>query len=132
MLLAYDYPLLSILLSVTWFFLWILWIMTLFHVVADIFRSHELSGVAKTLWMVFVLFLPFLGVFAYVIARGDAMAQHAAEVQEQREAAAQQYIRDAAGTGPNVADQLGQLSRLRADGAISDADYEAAKAKILA
>lgn len=132
MLLAYDYPLLSILLSVTWFFLWILWIMTLFHVIGDIFRSHELSGASKTLWMVFVLFLPFLGVFVYVIARGDAMAEHAAEIHAQRDAAAQQYIREAAGTGPNVADQLGQLGQLRADGAITDADYEAAKSKILA
>jgi Phospholipase_D-nuclease N-terminal/Short C-terminal domain len=131
MLLAYDYPLLNVLLSVTWFFLWILWFLTLFHVVADIFRSHELSGVAKTLWMVFVLFLPFLGVFVYVIARGDAMAQHAIDAQQARDAAAQEYIRQAAGP-PNVADQLGRLGQLHADGALSDADYEAAKAKVLA
>jgi hypothetical protein len=131
MLLAYDYPLLNVLLSVTWFFLWVLWIITLFHVVADIFRSHELSGTAKALWMILVIFLPYIGVFAYVIARGDAMAQHAIDAQEAREAAAQEYIRQAAGT-PNVADQLGRLGQLRADGTISDADYEAAKAKILA
>lgn len=131
MLLAYDYPLLNVLLSVTWFFLWVLWIITLFHVVADIFRSHELSGLAKTLWMILVIFLPYIGVFAYVIARGDAMAQHAIDAQQARDAAAQEYIRQAAGTS-NVADQLGRLGQLRAEGTISDADYEAAKAKILA
>jgi Na+-translocating ferredoxin:NAD+ oxidoreductase RnfE subunit len=131
MLLAYDYPLLNVLLSVTWFFLWVLWIITLFHVVADIFRSHELSGLAKTLWMILVIFLPYIGVFAYVIARGDAMAQHAIDAQEARDAAAQEYIRQAAGTS-NVADQLGRLGQLRAEGTIDDADYEAAKAKILA
>lgn len=130
MLLAYDFPLLSLLLSVTWFFLWVLWIMTLFHVIGDIFRSRDMGGGAKALWMAFVLFLPFLGVLTYLIVRGDNMAQHALEAQEAREAYARSYIREAAGTA-NVADQIAQLSAMRAEGTITDADYEAAKAKVL-
>lgn len=131
MVLAYDFPLLSLLLSVTWFFLWILWIMTLFHVIGDIFRSRDISGGAKAGWMIFVLFLPFLGVFAYILARGDSMAHHALEAQEARDAVMRSYIKDAAGT-TNVADQLAQLGAMKADGTITEADYEAAKAKVLA
>lgn len=130
MLLAYDFPLLSLLLSVTWFFLWVLWIMTLFHVIGDIFRSRDMGGGAKALWMAFVLFLPFLGVLTYLIVRGDTMAQHALEAQEAREAYTRSYIKEAAGTA-NVADQIAQLSAMRAEGTITDADYEAAKAKVL-
>jgi hypothetical protein len=130
MLLAYDYPLLSILFSVAWFFLWVLWIMTLFHVIGDVFRSKDLSGISKAVWLVVLLFLPFLGVFVYLIARGGQMAEHAMEAQQARDAYTRSYIREAAGT-TNVADQIAQLSAMRAEGTITDADYEAAKAKIL-
>lgn len=131
MILAYDFPLLSLFLSVTWFFLWVLWIMTLFHVIGDIFRSKDLGGAVKAVWLVFVLFFPFLGVFAYVIARGDKMADHAIAAQQARDAYARDYIRQAAGGG-NVADQLAQLSAMKTAGDITDADYEAAKTKVLA
>lgn len=130
MILAYDYPLLSVFLSVTWFFLWIMWIILLFHVIADIFRSHDLGGVSKTIWLVVVVFLPFLGVFVYVIARGDHMSQHAIEAQKANEAAAQAYIREAAGT-PGVADQLAQLASLRDAGTITEAEFQSGKAKLL-
>lgn len=131
MILAYDFPLLSIFMSVMWFFLWVVWIMTLFHVIGDIFRSRDLGGVAKTAWLLFVLFLPFLGIFAYLIARGDQMGVHAMEAHQAREAYTENYIRSVAGTN-NVADQIAQLTQLRADGAIDDADFQAAKAKVLA
>lgn len=131
MLLAYDYPLLSIFFSMAWFFLWVLWIMTLFHVIGDIFRSKDLRGISKAVWLLVVLFLPFLGVLVYVIARGDSMAQHSIEAQQARDAYTRSYIKDAAGT-TNVADQIAQLSAMRAEGTITDADYEAAKSKILA
>ena len=132
MILAYDYPFLSVFWSMMIFFLWIVWIMALFHVFADIFASHELGGFAKALWLIFVVFLPFLGVFVYLIARGDNMAQHAKERAEAQDAAMKDYVREAAGTGGGPADQIAQLAALRDSGAITPAEYESGKAKILA
>ena len=131
MILGYDYPLLSIFWTTLIFFLWIVWIMALFYVFADIFRSKDLGGFAKALWLIFVVFLPFLGVFVYLIARGDNMAQHHLEHAQQQDAAMQAYVKQAAGTsGP--ADQIAQLAALRDSGAITPAEFEAGKAKILA
>ena len=76
---AYDYPILGVFMSMLWFFLFVIWIMILFRVFADIFRSHDMGGFAKTLWIIFVIIVPFLGVLVYVIARGDNMAKHAIE-----------------------------------------------------
>ena len=72
-MLAYDYPLLGIFWTMLWFFLWFAWIVILFRVFADIFRSHDLGGFAKALWSIFVILVPFLGVFVYLIARGHHM-----------------------------------------------------------
>ena len=130
MTLAYDYPLLGIFWTMLVFFIWIVWILALFHVFADIFRSHDMGGFAKAIWLIFVVFMPFLGVFVYLIARGNKMAEHAAERAQQQNEAMQQYVRQAAGTsGP--ADQLTQLASLRDSGTISDAEFQAGKAKIL-
>lgn len=127
---AYDFPLLSIFFSMMWFFLLIVWIMTIFHVIGDVFRSRDMGGVTKALWLLFVIVTPFLGVFLYLVSRGDKMTQHAIEDAQARDAAMKSYVRQAAGTsGP--ADQLAQLASLRDSGVISDADYEAGKAKIL-
>ena len=67
---AYDYPILGVFWSMVWLFLWIAWIFLLVRVIADIFRSHDMSGWGKALWAIFVVVLPFLGVFVYLIARG--------------------------------------------------------------
>src|SRR5687767_4550458 len=75
MILSYDYPVLGVFWSMMIFFLWILWLMLLFRIFADIFRSDDLGGVAKALWVIFVIFLPFLGVFVYLIARGNSMTE---------------------------------------------------------
>ena len=131
MLLAYDYPLLSVFWSMMIFFLWIVWLMALFHVIVDIFRSKDMGGFAKALWLLFVIFLPFLGVLVYLIARGDNMAQHAVADAEARDAAFQSYVKEAAGT-TSQADQLTQLATLKSSGHLTDAEYETAKAKILA
>lgn len=130
MLLAYDYPLLGIFVSTMWFFLWVMWLMCLFHVIVDIFRAHEMSGWAKTAWLALVLFLPFLGVFAYVVAHGRDMGDHDRDA---RRARYEQDRMEFEGSGPgNVADQIAQLGRLHQEGVLSDADYEAARARILA
>ncbi|MBQ0864689.1 PLDc N-terminal domain-containing protein [Streptomyces sp. B15] len=70
-----DFPLLSIFLTMLFFFLWIVWLILLFKIIGDIFRSHDLGGGAKAGWLLLVLILPFVGVFAYLIARGDSMAE---------------------------------------------------------
>jgi hypothetical protein len=86
-MLAYDYPAMGIFWSMLYFFIFFMWIMLLFRVFADIFRSHDLGGFAKTLWFLFVIVVPFLGVFIYVIARGKSMSERdIAQAQAQQDA----------------------------------------------
>jgi hypothetical protein len=128
--LAYDYPVLGVFWSILLFFLWIMWFFLLFRVIGDIFRSDDLSGWGKAAWLIFVLVVPFLGVFVYVIARGDAMGQRDVDEAQAQDQAFQAYVRDAAGTGGS-ADQLAKLADLRDRGVINDAEFEQQKAKIL-
>jgi hypothetical protein len=116
--------------SMLWLFLWIIWIWLLILVFADIFRSHDLSGWGKALWCIFVIVVPFLGVFVYLIARGHKMGEHAAQAAQQQDAAFRQYVQDVAVSSP--AEELAKLADLRAKGTISDAEYEQLKAKVLA
>ena len=116
--------------SMLWFFLFFIWIWLLIMVFADIFRSHDLSGLAKTLWVIFVILVPYLGVFVYLIARGHKMGEHAARDAAAQEAANRQYIQQVAATSP--ADEVAKLADLKANGTISDAEYQALKAKALA
>jgi hypothetical protein len=80
MVLAADYPLLDVFWSMLIFFVWISWFMMLFHVIGDVFRRRDASGGKKTAWLIFLVFVPFIGVFAYLIANGDGMAQRNAEL----------------------------------------------------
>ena len=100
-MLAYDYPVLGFFWTMLYFFVFIIWIMLLFRIFVDIFQSHDMGGFAKAVWFIFVIVLPFLGVFVYLIARGDKMAQHAAERAAAQDAAAQEYIRQAVANDPN-------------------------------
>jgi len=115
--------------SMFWFFLFFIWIMILFRVFGDIFASRDLSGVAKVMWSLFVIVLPYLGVFVYLIARGDDMAAHALESAQAQDAAARQYIQSVATT--SSADELAKLAALKADGTLSEAEFTVAKAKLL-
>jgi hypothetical protein len=128
--LAYDYPVLGVFWSMLVFFLWIMWFFLLFRVIGDIFRSDDLSGWGKAAWLIFVLVAPFLGVFVYVIARGDAMGQRDVARAQAQDQALQAYVRDAAGTGGS-ADELAKLADLRDRGVINDAEFEQQKAKVL-
>jgi len=131
-LLAYDYPLLGIFWTMLWFFLWFAWIVILVRVFADIFRSHDIGGFAKALWAIFVILVPFLGVFVYLIARGHHMADRDIADAQQREQQFQSYVRDAAGSGsPSTADELSKLADLKAKGVITDAEFQQQKAKLL-
>ena len=116
--------------SMMWFFLWFIWIWLLIVVFGDIFRSRDLSGWGKALWSIFVILVPYLGVFVYLIARGHKMGEHAAEAAQAQDAAFRQYVQGATGTSP--ADQLTKLADLRTTGAIDEAEYERLKAKVLA
>jgi hypothetical protein len=119
-----------------WFFMFFIWIWLLIIVFSDIFRSHDLSGWGKALWIIFVIILPYLGVFVYLIARGNKMAQHAQEAAATQDAAARQYIQNAVGQSSggsgSSADELTKLADLRSKGIITDAEFESAKARILA
>jgi hypothetical protein len=113
-----------------WAMLWIVWLMLLFRVFGDIFRS-EATGWAKAAWTVCVLVLPYLGVFIYLIAEGDRMAGREAAARQKVDQARRDYIRSAAGTG-GTADELERLASLRERGVLSDAEFEAQKQRILA
>ena len=125
-----DFGLWEVFVSMFWFMLLFAWIMLLFHIIGDIFRDRELGGGAKALWCIFLIFLPWLGVLVYLIARGSSMTQRSVEAAKQNEESMRAYVRDAAGSaGP--ADELRKLAELRDSGAITPEDYEQAKAKVL-
>ena len=121
----------QVLWSIFWFFLFFIWIMILFRVFGDIFMSHDLSGFAKVLWCIFVIFLPYLGVFVYLIARGHKMTEHAMQSAQAQDAAAREYIQSAV-SAPSTSDELAKLAALKADGTLTEAEFNAAKAKLLA
>ncbi|WP_042416794.1 SHOCT domain-containing protein [Streptacidiphilus anmyonensis] len=138
-----NYPLLDIFWTMLEFFLWILWFFLLFKVLTDIFRSHDMGGGVKALWIVFVILVPFLGVLVYVIARGRGMTQRDIDQAQQADAAFKQYVRDAAaapdggaggggGGGSSHVDELAKLAELRRSGALTDEEYQKAKDKLLA
>ena len=132
-MLAYSYPLLGVFWSMLWFFLFIVWIWLLIVIFADIFRSHDIGGFAKALWVIFVIILPFLGVFVYLIARGGKMQEHAVQQAKDQDQAMRAYIQDVnASSGGGTADQLAKLNDLKNQGVLTDAEFEAQKAKLLA
>ena len=126
---AYNYPLLDIFWTMLWFFLFFVWIWLLIVIFADIFRSHDIGGFAKALWVIFIVILPFLGILVYLIARGGKMHERAERQAADQKQAFDAYVKETAGT--SSADQLSKLADLKASGAISDQEFEAAKAKIL-
>jgi hypothetical protein len=129
--LAYDYPVLGTFMSVLWIFLWILWLVLLFRVVLDIFRDRKMGGLAKAVWLIFVLFLPFLGVLVYVIARGRGMGEREIHHVQEQQRAFDAYVRQAAAGAPSSADELAKLSELKSKGELTDAEFERAKEKLL-
>jgi hypothetical protein len=126
-----NYPLLNVFLTMLWFFLFIVWLMLLFRVFADIFRS-DMGGVAKALWVVLVIVFPYVGVLAYLIARGPKMAQREMAAVQAQDEAMRDYIRSAAGTAASPVDELARLAELKDRGVLDDAEYAAMKAKIVA
>ena len=120
--------------SMLWFFCFFIWIWLLIMVFSDIFRSHDMSGLAKALWIVFVIVLPYLGVLVYLIARGKEMTQHRIDDAQAVDAAQRQYIQSVAGSGSgaSAADEIARLADLKEKGVIDEAEFQAGKAKALA
>ena len=128
-----SYPLLNVFWTMLEFFLWIIWIWILIWIFIDIFRSRDLSGWAKALWFLFVLFIPIIGVVVYLIARGSSMQERAQQDARQQDQEFRQYVQQAAASTPaNTADQLAKLADLRDRGVISAEEFEREKAKVLA
>ncbi|HXU98534.1 MAG TPA: SHOCT domain-containing protein [Jiangellaceae bacterium] len=127
-----DYPLLNLFWTMLWFFLFVAWIYLLIVVVTDIFRSDDLSGWGKALWVLFVVIVPWLGILVYLIARGGKMSARAASDYQRRDEETRAYVREAAGTsGQSTADELTKLAALRDSGTITAAEFEQQKAKLL-
>jgi hypothetical protein len=128
---SYSYPLLGAFWTIFMIFLWVIWFWILIMVFIDLFRSHDLSGWAKALWFIFILFLPVIGVLVYLIARGGKMHEHAARDAQVQEQQFRSYVQEAAGS-QSPADQLAKLADLRDRGVITAAEFDREKAKILA
>ncbi|MFI8103932.1 SHOCT domain-containing protein [Streptomyces sp. NPDC086023] len=130
--LAYDYPLLGAFWTTMWIFLWVLWFFLLFRIIGDIFSDHELGGWGKAGWIIFVIVLPFLGVFVYICARGKSMGERSVAHMKAQQEQMDSYIRETAGTkGSSTAEQLAKLSEIKARGDLSEAEFQAAKEKLL-
>jgi hypothetical protein len=135
MVVANEFGTGQVFLSMLWFFLFFIWIWLLIVVFSDIFRSRDLGGFAKALWVIFVIILPYLGVFVYLIARGHKMSEHAMQAAQAQNAAFTQAVQQAAGTGTGIgdsaADQLAKLADLKANGTIDEAEFQRLKSQIV-
>jgi predicted PurR-regulated permease PerM len=134
-LIVADVSFIDIFWSMLWFFFLFIWIVILFHVLTDLFRDHTLSGGVKTLWVLFLVFLPFLAVLVYVISRGKGMAERSAARQQQAQDQFEGYVRSVATTGDGTAtpaDQIAQAKQLLDAGTIDQAEFDRLKTRALA
>ena len=121
----------QVFLSMLWFFLFFIWIWLLIVVFSDIFRSRDLPGWSKALWTIFVIVLPYLGVFVYLVARGRKMQEHAQRAAADQDAAVRRYVQGVAGSGGGTADEITRLADLRDRGVLSQEEFLRGKAKAL-
>ena len=122
----------SFLIALFEFFLFFAWLMCLFWVLSDIFRSSDLGGGAKTFWVIFVIIIPWLGILVYVIARGKGMQERQLEQAKAMQAAQTDYIKSVAGSGASPTDQISSAKALLDSGSITQAEFDQLKAKALA
>jgi ABC-type multidrug transport system fused ATPase/permease subunit len=122
----------EVFLSMLWFVLFFVWIWLAITVFVDIFRSRDLSGWAKALWVIFIIVLPYLGIFVYLIARGGSMHERAVQQAQQTDQELRQYVQQVAGSSPSVADELERLASLHDRGKITDEEFATLKAKAMA
>ena len=130
-MLAADYPFLDLVWTMVIFFLWVVWFWLLFTIWFDVFRRHDLSGLGKTGWLLFTIFLPFLGVFVYVITQNEGMTKRNVERAQAQQAQFDDYVRETAGGG-GAAAEIDRAKKLLDSGAITQAEFESLKQKALA
>jgi putative oligomerization/nucleic acid binding protein/phospholipase D-like protein len=130
-MLAADYPFLDILWTMLIFFAWVIWFWLLITVFADLFRRHDIGGGMKTLWIIFVILLPFLGVFIYLISQGKSMAERNVKGMQAQQAQLDAHIKSVASSG-GAADEIDKAKKLLDSGAITQTEFDAIKAKALA
>ena len=130
MVIAADYPFMDVLWSMIIFFFWVIWIWIVITVLIDIFRRHDIGGWAKAAWVIFVAVLPWLGVLIYLIAQHDGMRERSIKQAQSQQQAFDDYVRDTAGGG--AAADIAKAKELLDSGAITQAEFEALKAKALA
>jgi hypothetical protein len=128
-LIASSYPFLDVLWTMFVIFLWIIWFSLLFRVFGDIFRRHDLSGLGKTGWLIFTIVLPFLGVFIYLITQNDGMTQRALDRAHAQRSEMDAYVQSVAG---GAAGEIERAKALLDSGAITQAEFDAIKAKAIA
>jgi len=125
-----DYPFLDVLWTLFVIFIWVIWFWLLITVFADVFRRHDIGGGKKTLWLIFVIIVPFLGVFIYLISQSSEMAERNAKQMQAQQAQMDTYVKSVAGSG-GAAAEIEKAKQLLDSGAISQAEYDAIKAKAL-
>jgi hypothetical protein len=131
-MLASNYPLLDFFWTILEIFIFVIWIWLAIMVFVDIFRSHDMGGWAKAAWVLFVVILPLLGIFVYLIVRGDGMHKREAEQAAQQQKAFDAYVRQAAGTSADgSADELAKLADLKDRGVINDEEFARMKARVV-
>jgi hypothetical protein len=126
-----DFGLWDVIVSMFWFMLLLAWIWLIISILSDIFRDRDLSGAAKAAWTLLLIFLPWLGAVLYLIVRGNSMNERTVRAAEANEVRMRAYAQESAGAA-SVSDELRKLAELRDSGLITQADYELAKAKVLA
>ena len=127
-------PLLDLFWTMLWLFLFIMWIWLLISLFSDILRREDMSGWGKAAWVLFLIVLPLLGALIYLIANGSGMAERQINDAKAMKAAQDEYIRSVAtgGGGASAADELEKLAKLKASGALTEEEFSAQKAKLLA
>jgi hypothetical protein len=129
MLIAADYPFLDVLWTMILFFAWLTWLWIAITCIADIFRRDDIGGWSKAAWVVFIIVLPFLGVFIYLIAQHDGMRQRSVRQVEEQRVAFDQYVRETAG---GSAAEIAKAKELLDSGSITQAEFDQIKSKALA
>ena len=128
MLVAADYPFLDVLWTLLVIFAWVAWFWLLISVAADVFRRRDIGGGKKTVWLIFMLFVPFIGVFAYLIANSDSMAERNMQQAQAEQTQMDDYVRSVSG---GSAAEIDKAKQLLDSGAITQAEYDTIKAKAL-
>ncbi len=131
MILATSYPFLEVFWTMLVFFAFVVWLWILFTVLTDIFRRHDTSGFAKVLWIIFIIIIPYFGVFIYLIAEHKGMTERAIKQQEAAQAQVDQYVQSVAGTG-DPTEQIAKAKQLLDSGTITQAEFDQIKQKALA